>query len=201
MEGEDPSPSSPRAGRAGWGSVGCLWQSPYGQKTVMSDISVDQKLTALREVRPWSPGLLDAFESLLSEGSDRELFRINPLSFADRHGLNEDESLDLFLHATHRGLLRHQWHILCPDCGSVWWSISMTSGPSIPVSAATSANGSWKRTSITSSRSARQSRRRFGASVTTTPRRSPSRTISSSTRSAMAGIVPMARPWSAHCGD
>ncbi|HYD04844.1 MAG TPA: adenylate/guanylate cyclase domain-containing protein, partial [Reyranella sp.] len=60
-----------------------------------------------------------AIERLVSEGSDRDLCRINPLAFAARHGLNEQRVISAFLHAARLGLFELSWNVLCPSCSGV----------------------------------------------------------------------------------
>ena len=50
---------------------------------------------------------------------DRELVRINPVRFAEQHGLTKGEAVDLFLHARKDGLVTMEWQYVCPGCGEV----------------------------------------------------------------------------------
>ena len=61
----------------------------------------------------------EAIERLVREGDDAELFRINALAFAARHGLDEESTIAGFLHAASIGLFEISWNILCPGCGGV----------------------------------------------------------------------------------
>ena len=45
---------------------------------------------------------------------DRELVRINPVRFAEQHGLTKGEAIDLFLHARKEGLVTMEWQYVCP---------------------------------------------------------------------------------------
>jgi class 3 adenylate cyclase len=60
-----------------------------------------------------------AIESLVREGTDRELHRVNVIDFAARHGLRQDPALGAFLHAARLGLFDMSWNLLCPGCGGV----------------------------------------------------------------------------------
>jgi class 3 adenylate cyclase len=60
-----------------------------------------------------------AIESVVTEGDDEELFRINPLAFAGRRGLDEEQVIAGFLHAASIGLFEISWNVLCPGCGGV----------------------------------------------------------------------------------
>lgn len=60
-----------------------------------------------------------AIEQLLRSDAPHELCRINVLSFAARHGLNEERAIAGFLHAARLGIFDLSWNVLCPGCGGV----------------------------------------------------------------------------------
>lgn len=60
-----------------------------------------------------------AIEALVSGGADRALNRVNVLEFAARHGLDEQEAIGAFLHASRLGIFDLSWNLLCPGCGGV----------------------------------------------------------------------------------
>jgi class 3 adenylate cyclase len=62
---------------------------------------------------------VDAIERLVEEGEDHQLCRINPLAFAARNGLDEEDTIAAFLHATRIGMFDIAWNVLCPGCGGV----------------------------------------------------------------------------------
>ena len=64
-------------------------------------------------------GVVDAIERLVAEGKDHQLCRINPLAFAARNGLDEEDTIAAFLHATRIGMFDIAWNVLCPGCGGV----------------------------------------------------------------------------------
>jgi class 3 adenylate cyclase len=64
-------------------------------------------------------GVVAAIESVVRDGTDRQLCRVNVLSFAAKHGLNEEKTITGFLHAARLGLFELTWNILCPGCGGV----------------------------------------------------------------------------------
>lgn len=80
---------------------------------------LDEMLTALEKAKQWSPRTISRLESLIRTGDDLSLFRINPLAYAKEKGVDEQESVDLFLHGTVTGLFEMGWHLLCPGCTSV----------------------------------------------------------------------------------
>jgi class 3 adenylate cyclase len=65
------------------------------------------------------PTVVAAIETVISEGSDRDLCRINLLDFAAKHGLDEEKTIGGFLHAARLGLFDLTWNVLCPGCGGV----------------------------------------------------------------------------------
>jgi len=68
--------------------------------------SADQKVVA-------------AIESVVRDGTDRQLCRINLLNFAGKHKLSEEKTISGFLHASRLGLFELTWNVLCPGCGGV----------------------------------------------------------------------------------
>ncbi len=60
-----------------------------------------------------------AIETLVEDAPDRELCRINPLAFAAKHNLDEEDVIAAFLHGSHLGIFELSWSILCPGCGGV----------------------------------------------------------------------------------
>jgi class 3 adenylate cyclase len=60
-----------------------------------------------------------AIETLVADGRDRDLSRINLLAFAAKHGLDEEKVIAAFLHAARIGLFELSWNVLCPGCGGV----------------------------------------------------------------------------------
>src|SRR3546814_237309 len=65
------------------------------------------------------PEIVDALEQLVNEAPDRRLARVNALAFAAREGLDEEQAIAGFLHASRLGLFELSWNVLCPGCGGV----------------------------------------------------------------------------------
>jgi class 3 adenylate cyclase len=65
------------------------------------------------------PEIVDALERLVDEAPDRRLARVNALAFAAREGLDEEQTIAGFLHASRLGLFELSWNVLCPGCGGV----------------------------------------------------------------------------------
>src|SRR4051794_3870186 len=60
-----------------------------------------------------------AVEELVRDAPDRELSRVNVLSFAAQRGLDEERAIATFLHAARLGIFELSWNVLCPGCGGV----------------------------------------------------------------------------------
>ena len=60
-----------------------------------------------------------AIETAVRDAPDRNLCRINVLTFAADNGLDEERALAAFLHAARLGLFELSWNVLCPGCGGV----------------------------------------------------------------------------------
>jgi hypothetical protein len=65
------------------------------------------------------PQVVAAIEALIREGTDRQLCRVNVVSFAVQNGLDEEKCIGGFLHAARLGLFDLTWNVLCPGCGGV----------------------------------------------------------------------------------
>jgi class 3 adenylate cyclase len=65
------------------------------------------------------PQVVAAIEALIREGTDRQLCRVNLVSFAVQNGLDEEKAIGGFLHAARLGLFDLTWNVLCPGCGGV----------------------------------------------------------------------------------
>ncbi len=65
------------------------------------------------------PEAAAAIETLVRDGADRELNRINALDFARRRNLDAEQTIAAFLHGARLGLFELSWNVLCPGCGGV----------------------------------------------------------------------------------
>jgi class 3 adenylate cyclase len=74
------------------------------------------RLDALRTRDVVPAAAIDALADHLAAAPDEALFRMSPLRFAATRGLAEQQAIDLFLHATHAGILEFAWGVLCPGC-------------------------------------------------------------------------------------
>ena len=65
------------------------------------------------------PAVVEALKTSVETDQDRFLNRINPLAYAEAHGLDEEETIGGFVHAARLGLFDMSWNMLCPGCGGV----------------------------------------------------------------------------------
>jgi class 3 adenylate cyclase len=77
----------------------------------------DTLFNTLRKLAKPEP--VRAIETLIHDGPDRDLCRINALAFAAQHKLDEEDVIAAFLHAAGLGIFDMSWNILCPACGGV----------------------------------------------------------------------------------
>jgi class 3 adenylate cyclase len=84
--------------------------------TLVDERLLDKRLAQLEAARPWSPRVVSRLEALIRTDDDAALFRVNPFVFASERGLEEDEAIDLFLHAAAQGLFEMDWLLICPRC-------------------------------------------------------------------------------------
>lgn len=82
----------------------------------MAAADLDSRIDALRATDALPGHVLDTFAAFLRDAPDEELFRASPLRWAGRHEIPEQVAIDLFLYATHAGILEFAWGILCPGC-------------------------------------------------------------------------------------
>ena len=63
--------------------------------------------------------VVEALKTSVETDQDRFLNRINPLAYAEAHGLDEEQTIGGFVHAARLGLFDMSWNMLCPGCGGV----------------------------------------------------------------------------------
>lgn len=79
---------------------------------------LEDRLAALEAARGWSPRVVSRLESRIRSGDDLALFRMNPLAYASETSMEEAEAIDLFLVASHVGLVDMDWIIVCLSCAN-----------------------------------------------------------------------------------
>jgi class 3 adenylate cyclase len=84
----------------------------------MSSPALASRLETLSADHAIRPEVLTRFTRFLEEAPEEALFRMSPLRYAAAHGLSDNEGIDLFLRATHVGILEFSWGVLCPACAA-----------------------------------------------------------------------------------
>jgi len=81
-------------------------------------------LSKVEQVRSWSPRVMSKLENFIRSAEDDELFRVNPIEWAESKGVAEPEAIDLFLHSAKTVLFNMDWIVICPCCGMIMHSLS-----------------------------------------------------------------------------
>lgn len=63
--------------------------------------------------------IVEEIDNLIASAPGRKLNRVNALAFAAERGLDEEQVISAFLHASRLGLFEFSWNVLCPGCGGV----------------------------------------------------------------------------------
>ncbi len=80
--------------------------------------NLTSRLKVIREMDKFTPEVIDRFGVFLENAPDQELFRMSPFRYAEQTNTATQDAIDLFLHATHVGILEFNWGVLCPSCGA-----------------------------------------------------------------------------------
>ncbi len=83
----------------------------------MANPYLTTRLSALREAGGVDPAHVERLGRYLEEEPEREVFRMNPYRYAERTGTPARAAIDLFVRATHAGVLEFTWGVLCKGCG------------------------------------------------------------------------------------
>jgi class 3 adenylate cyclase len=83
---------------------------------LVDERALDERLARLEGARSWSPRIVSRLEALIRTDDDAAVFRVNPFTFARERDLDQDEAIDLFLHAAAHGLFEMDWLLICPRC-------------------------------------------------------------------------------------
>jgi hypothetical protein len=79
---------------------------------------LDTKFRSLLKQSDCSVEIANTFKTWLCDGGDRDLFRVNPLLWADEHDASRHRAIDLFLWATHLKIVQMSWGVMCRGCGA-----------------------------------------------------------------------------------
>ena len=79
---------------------------------------VESRLNSIKKIVDLDPGVVTGLAKFIIAAKDEELFRMSPYWYADKVGMEPQKAINLFLYATHAGLLEFNWGVLCPSCGA-----------------------------------------------------------------------------------
>ncbi|MFN7132673.1 MAG: DUF5939 domain-containing protein, partial [Myxococcales bacterium] len=82
----------------------------------MNSSTLQSRLDAVRRLGNFDPAEVDAFGRFLATAPEKALFRTNPIRYAKKAGIDETRAIDLFLYATHVGLVEMTWGVICGGC-------------------------------------------------------------------------------------
>ncbi len=85
----------------------------------MNQSALKQKIKALAAFPESDPEQVERLGQIMAEADTWDLFRINPLRFAETHGFETSSLLDLFVRGAKIGLFDFEWNMICPACGGV----------------------------------------------------------------------------------
>ena len=89
----------------------------------VNDSALEEALAKVEAVRNWSPRIISKMENSIRTADDEDLFRINPLQWAQEKNVDSHEAIDLFLHGAKAGLFDMDWSVICPCCGKITQSL------------------------------------------------------------------------------
>ncbi len=85
----------------------------------MNEPVLIQKLNLLSRYDVLKKEDINRFGEIIKSLGDWELFRINPLTFAQKYEFELNSVVDIFLHSVKIGLFDFSWNLICPMCGGV----------------------------------------------------------------------------------
>jgi class 3 adenylate cyclase len=83
----------------------------------VNEEELEQGLGLVEMARSWSPRVISKLENAIRSYQDDDLYRFNPVRYANQTAMAESEAIALFLHATRSGLFTMEWHLVCASCG------------------------------------------------------------------------------------
>ncbi|MBF0119389.1 MAG: adenylate/guanylate cyclase domain-containing protein [Desulfobacterales bacterium] len=85
----------------------------------MNTSVIQQKIKALLKFNILDSKDVERFGIIIEKLSDWDLFRINPIRFANDHAFDTKSMIDIFIYAAKIGMLDFEWDMICPLCGAV----------------------------------------------------------------------------------
>jgi class 3 adenylate cyclase len=99
------------------------WDDPQMSQTTsvraVNEQRLAERIALLGAATPGQAHLLTLLEDVVRTANDEELVRINPVRFAQGHGLTTAAVVEVFLHARKVALLTMEWQYVCPGCGEI----------------------------------------------------------------------------------
>lgn len=80
---------------------------------------LERKIDALASMPRLRPETVRYLGSHIRGLDEWGRLQLNPLRFAQEHGLSATEATDLFVHGAKVGLFDFMWNLICPSCGAV----------------------------------------------------------------------------------
>lgn len=84
--------------------------------TALQNATLSAHLEALQELGDFDAKIINDFGRYLLTAPDEDLFRVSPYYYAHQYEISKREATDLFLYATHVGIMEFKWGVLCPSC-------------------------------------------------------------------------------------
>lgn len=84
----------------------------------MTHSDLTSRLDIIRATDRFEAQTIDDFVTFIDSAPDEELFRMSPIRYAERTNISKETAIDLFLYATHAGILNFNWGVICPSCGA-----------------------------------------------------------------------------------
>ncbi len=89
----------------------------------VNDDALEAALAKIEGEHAWSPRVISRLENSIRTAEDQDLFRLNPLQWAEGKNVDVHEAIDLFLHAAKADLFYMEWNVICPCCGKITQSL------------------------------------------------------------------------------
>lgn len=84
----------------------------------MISSTLQARLDVVRSAGTIPAETVDAFTEYLRSAPEEDLFRMSPLKWGRSHGVSDTHAIELFLRATHAGILDFAWGVICPMCAA-----------------------------------------------------------------------------------
>ena len=83
----------------------------------MVSATLQARLDVVRSNGTIPAAAVEAFAAHLRDAREEDLFRLSPLKWGRANGVSDKDAIELFLRATHAGILEFAWGVICPRCG------------------------------------------------------------------------------------